>query len=408
MRTMSVSLSDIQEARDRISDKAVVRETPIETSRSLEEETGAEIRFKMEHLQKTGSFKTRGAYNKLKRITDSGCEATETIAASAGNHAQGVAFAATKTGLSSTIVMPKNAPQAKIDATADYGADVKLHGHDFQEAMDHAQSIADDDAIFVHAYDDEDIVAGQGTVGLEILEQVPEVDTVIVPVGGGGLIGGIATAVGELSPKTRIVGVQAHGAATVPESLQKGEPCAIDEVRTIADGIATGGISRLTYELIDEYVDEIVTVSETEIAGSLLFLLERTKQMVEGAGATTVAAVRSEKLDVRGETVVPLLSGGNLSMTDLQTVLTHGLTYRGQLIRLRVHIVDEPGKMNQISEMIANHGANIRDVRHERSVNDLNVGEAYLHFRITTSGTAHSDRIVDSIRSLGYSVTRVS
>lgn len=404
---MSISLSDIQKARNRIEDEEVVRQTPIETSRTLSKATGAEIRLKMEHLQRTGSFKTRGALNKLIQVTKSDHEITRAIAASAGNHAQGVALAATKTGLDSTIIMPKNAPQAKIDATTGYGANVKLHGHNFQQAMNHAQSITDDGAIFVHAYDDEDIVAGQGTLGLEILEQVPNVDTVIVPIGGGGLISGIAVAIGELSPETRIIGVQAEGAATVPQSLQKGNPEAIEEVQTIADGIATGGISQLTYGIIEQYVDEIYTVSDTEIAKSLLYLLERTKQMVEGAGATSVAAVRSDRLKIHGETVVPILSGGNLSMTDLQTVLTHGLTYRGQLIRLQVRIIDKPGQMSHISKIIADHGANIRDVSHERSVDELNVGEAYLQFRIETSGPNQSDRIVESIRNADYTVVRV-
>ncbi|WP_157533118.1 pyridoxal-phosphate dependent enzyme, partial [Haloferax profundi] len=229
-----------------------------------------------------------------------------------------------------------------------------------------------------------------------------------VPIGGGGLISGIATAVGELSPETRIVGVQATGAATVPQSLKKGSPKDVDDVQTIADGIATGGISELTYEHIDEYVDEVVTVTDTQIAESILYMLERTKQMVEGAGATSIAAVRSDQLHVEGETVVPLLCGGNLSMTDLQTVLTHGLTYRKQLVQLRVHIIDEPGKMEEISDIIADHGANIRDVRHERSVESLCVGEAYLDLRIETSGPNQTDRIIGSLRSGGYDVQNIS
>ncbi|AGB40019.1 threonine ammonia-lyase [Natronococcus occultus] len=405
-QTTSVSISDIERARERLDD-AVVQQTPIETSRSLHEETGAEVRLKMEHLQRTGSFKTRGAYNKLVQI-GSESEISRAIAASAGNHAQGVALAATKIGLDSTIVMPRNAPQAKIDATAEYGADVELHGHDFQAAMKHAESLAGEETVFVHAYDDPDIVAGQGTLGFEILEQVPDVDTVIVPVGGGGLLSGIATVIGERAPETRIVGVQASGAATLPKSLQKGRPQESENVQTIADGIATGGLSQLTYDCIETYVDKVITVSDTEIAESLLFTLERTKQMVEGAGATTIAALRSDQLTVDGETVVPVLSGGNLSMTDLQTILTHGLTARGQLVRFRVHIVDEPGRLEQISEIVADHGANVRNVRHERSVENLDVGEAYLYFRIETSGTEQTDRILETIRNAGYSVTRIN
>ncbi|MDT3437148.1 threonine ammonia-lyase [Haloarcula sp. 1CSR25-25] len=405
---MSVSVSDIREAAANLDDESVVRQTPIETCRSLSTETGASVRLKMEHLQRTGSFKTRGAYNKLKNATAGECSVTHAVAASAGNHAQGVALAATKTGLDATIVMPKNAPQTKIDATAGYGADVELHGYSFQEAMAHAKSLVKDDSLFVHAYDDPEIVAGQGTLGLEILDQVPDVDMVIVPIGGGGLIGGIATAIGEISPDVQIVGVQATGAATVPQSLQKGEPKTVEEVQTIADGIATGGISELTYGLIDTYVDEVVTVTDTEIAENILFMLERTKQMIEGAGATSIAAMRSDDLDVDGKTVVPLLCGGNLSMTDLQTVITHGLTYRQQLVMLRVHIVDEPGRMEHISDVIADLGANIRDVRHERSVEQLRVGEAYLDFRIETSGPNQTERVLDAIDEAGYDVEKIS
>ncbi|MHC3437449.1 threonine ammonia-lyase [Natrialbaceae archaeon A-gly3] len=404
---MTVTLTDIEQARAQLDDKSVVQQTPVDTSRSLEVETGAAVHLKMEHLQRTGSFKVRGAYNKLRRVAESDCDATRAVAASAGNHAQGVALAATKTGLESTIVMPKSASQAKIDATAGYGATVELHGYDFRDAMTYAKSIVDDDSLFVHAYDDPEIVAGQGTLGLEILEQVPDVQTVVVPIGGGGLISGIATAIGEQSPETRVIGVQAEGAATVPQSLDKGHPQSVETVQTIADGIATGGISRLTYELIDEYVDEIVTVSDTEISEAILFLLERTKQMVEAAGATSVAAICSDEVDVEGETVVPVLSGGNLGLTDLQTVLTHGLTYRDQLVRLRVRITDEPGKMAHISETIASHDVNIRDVKHDRSVKELNVGDAYLDFRIETNGVDQTNRVIESLRAEGYTVARV-
>lgn len=405
---MNVSLSEIQKAKRNLNDESVVRQTPIRTSRSLEEETDAVVRLKMEHLQRTGSFKTRGAYNKLKSAIEGNRSVTRVVAASAGNHAQGVALAAAKTGLDATIVMPKNAPQTKIDATAGYGANVELHGHTFQEAMGHAKSITGDQTLFVHAYDDPEIVAGQGTIGIEILDQVPDVDTVVVPIGGGGLIAGTATAIGELSPETRIIGVQVTGAATVPQSLQKGAPQTIEDVHTIADGIATGGISELTYNQIETYVDEVVTVNDTQVAESILFLLERTKQMIEGAGATSIAAIRSDDLDVTGEVVVPVLSGGNLSMTDLQTVLTHGLTYRNQLVHLRVHIIDEPGEMENISNVIANHGANIRDVRHVRSAEDLCVGEAYLDFRVETSGPNQTNRIVESVRDSGYEIQKNS
>jgi threonine dehydratase len=305
--------------------------------------------------------------------------------------------------------MPKTAPQAKIDATRGYGGTVELVGQDFQDAMTYAQSEAEEsDAEFVHAYDDPHIVAGQGTLGIEMYEDCPDLDTVVVPIGGGGLISGIATALGELSPDTKVVGVQAEGASTVHESLDKGIPVTLDEVDTIADGIATGGISDLTLDLIEAHVDQVVTVSDTEIAKAILLLLERAKQVVEGAAAASVAAVLSPDLDVRGETVMPLLCGGNLDMTMLQTVLVHALTDRKQILRLRVRIDDGPGKMTDLSGTIADHGANIHDVRHDRAVEDLSVGDAYLVFKIETSGAEHAQSIIEAIEADGYTVEDIN
>lgn len=400
----TVEFADIEAARDRIDDESVVKHTPVERSTSLGELTGSDVFLKMEHLQWTGSFKTRGAYNKIAQLAAAG-ETERVVAASAGNHAQGVALAATTLGVDSTIVMPTAAPQAKVDATRGYGATVELVGQDFQEAMDHAQGLVDDDATaFVHAYDDPAIVAGQGTLGIEMCEDCADVDTVVVPIGGGGLISGIATAFSELSPDTRVVGVQAEGASTVPNSLDKGIPETLDSVDTIADGIATGGISELTLSLIDEYVDEVVTVTDGEIARAVLLLLERAKQVVEGAGAASVAAILSEDLDIEGETVLTLLCGGNLDMTMLQTVLVHALTDREQILRLRVRITDRPGEMGTISSLVADHDANIQHVRHDRSVPELDVGEAYLVFEIETSGAGHARNVIQSIRDHGYEV----
>ncbi|WP_256684411.1 threonine ammonia-lyase [Halococcus qingdaonensis] len=400
----SVTFADIEAARERLDDESVVKRTPVERSTSLGELTDSEVHLKMEHLQWTGSFKTRGAYNKIAQLVEDG-GTDRVVAASAGNHAQGVALAATTLGIDATIVMPKAAPQAKVDATRGYGARVELVGQDFQAAMDHAQGLVDDEATaFVHAYDDPAIVAGQGTLGIEMYEDC-NVDTVIVPIGGGGLISGIATAMNKLSPGTRVVGVQAEGAATVPDSLDKGIPVTLDSVNTIADGIATGGISELTLSLIEEHVDEIVTVTDGEIARAVLLLMERAKQVVEGAGAASVAALLSEDLDVEGETVFALLCGGNLDMTMLRTVLIHALTDREQILRLRVRITDRPGEMNTISSIIGGHGANIRSVRHDRSVPELDVGEAYLVFEIETSGTGHARTVIRSIRDRGYEVS---
>ena len=404
---LPVTYADIEQARERLDDETVVKRTPVERSSSLDEFVDGEVYLKMEHLQWTGSFKTRGAYNKIRTAVADGAD--EFVAASAGNHAQGVALAATTCGAESTVFMPENAPQAKIEATREYGATVELVGQDFQEAMAHAQAVVDEtDARFVHAYDDVDIIAGQGTLGIEMYHDLPSADTIVVPIGGGGLISGVSTAIKHLSPETRVVGVQATGAETVHESLDKGFPVTLEEVNTIADGIATGGIADTTLKIIEANVDEIVTVTDTEIARAILLLMERAKQVVEGSGAASVAAILSDDLDVSGETVMPLLCGGNLDMTQLRTLLIYALAARKQIIRIRVRIDDHPGQLRNISGVIADRDANIQDVRHDRSVDDLDVGEAYLVFDVETSGEEHAADIVDDIEKAGYEVDVVN
>jgi threonine dehydratase len=404
---LPVTYADIERARERLQDDTVVKQTPVERSSSLDEFVGGEVYLKMEHLQWTGSFKTRGAYNKIRQDVDRGVD--EFVAASAGNHAQGVALAASTCGADSTIYMPENAPQTKVEATRGYGATVELVGKDFQETMQRAQeAVEGTDAEFVHAYDDLDIIAGQGTLGTEMYHDHPDVDTVVVPIGGGGLMSGVSTALKHLSPETRIVGVQATGAETMHKSLDKGMPVTLDEVDTIADGIATGGISETTLRMMQENVDEVVTVTDTEIARAILLLMERAKQVVEGAGAASVAALISDELDVTGETVMPLLCGGNLDMTQLRELLIHAMTERQQMLSLRVRIDDHPGVMEEISGIIADQGANIHDVRHERSVDDLDIGEAYLVFNVETSGADHARAIVDAIRAADYPVEDIA
>ncbi len=404
-----VDYGDVEAAIDRLDDPSVVKETPVERSTTLEDRTGAEeVLLKMEHLQWTGSFKPRGAYNKIAQRLAEG-DLDQVVAASAGNHAQGVALAATNLGVESTIVMPKAAPQAKVEATRGYGASVELVGRDFQAAQQFARELVrETDAEFVHAFDDPAIVAGQGTLGVEMARDAPDVDTVVVPIGGGGLISGIATAFAEHSPETRIVGVQAEGAATVADSLDKGHPVTLESVDTIADGIATGGVSELTLSIIDRRVDDVVSVTNGQIADAILLLMERAKQVVEGAGAASVAAVVGEDLDVSGESVMPLLCGGNLDMTMLRTVLIHALTRREQILRVRVRIRDEPGKMEHLAGLVGEHGANIHAVRHDRAIDDLDVGEAYLVFEIETTGADQAAGIVDTMDSEGYEVDVVN
>ncbi|WP_418283966.1 threonine ammonia-lyase [Halorubrum sp. DTA46] len=411
----SVTIADIEAAADRLDAAAIVQRTAVERSRSLSERCGADVHLKMEHLQRTGSFKTRGAYNAISLAVDGsgpGSEEPEidhVVAASAGNHAQGVALAAAGAGIDATIVMPESAPAAKIEATRGYGAEVVLRGNAFPEAMAHAQTLIDDPGTrFVHAFDDPDVVAGQGTLGLELLDQLPAVDTVLVPVGGGGLAGGVATAIKARSPETRVVGVQTDGASTLSESLAAGELVTREEPDTIADGIATGGLSDLTFGLLEAHLDDVVVVSDDDVAAAILLLLERAKQMVEGAGATAAAALLDDAivddLDLAGETVVPLLCGGNIDVTTLKEVVTHALVERHQLIELAVRIDDTPGTMGEIATLIGAERANIRTVRHERSRPDLPVGDADLVFEVETNGPAHVDRVLKAVREAGYPV----
>ncbi|AEN06295.1 threonine ammonia-lyase [Halolamina sp.] len=404
---MTVSLADIREADRRIEQAAGIRRTPIEYSETLGERIGAEVALKLEHFQKTGSFKPRGAYNKISQVADAG-EAERVVAASAGNHAQGVAYAATERGLESLIVMPETAPQAKIDATRGYGATVELQGETFAEAMAVAQAKADEPGTaFVHAYDDPAVIAGQGTLGLEILEQVSDVDTVVAPIGGGGLISGISIAMTAAESDVRVVGVQAEKAATIPQSLQKGYPVENETPDTIADGIATGSVSQRTYDIIEQHVDEVVTVSETEIAEATLWLLERTKQMVEGAAATSVAALHNDELNFEG-TVVPVLCGGNIDIATLQNVLTRALVDRRQFVTIRVRIDDRPGVLGELAQLIGKHDTNIRNVRHDRSEQGLPVGKADIVIRATTPGEAAIERVIEEISEAGYLVRDVT
>ncbi|ERH13553.1 MAG: threonine dehydratase, partial [halophilic archaeon J07HB67] len=335
---MTVTLADVEAARERLAAVPQIEETPVVESGTLGETVGADVRLKFEHLQKTGSFKPRGAYNTVANLVESDRAVDRVVAASAGNHAQGVAFAATELGVDATVVMPETAPQTKIDATRGYGAEVELVGETFGAAVTAAREFADEpQTAFVHAYDDPAVVAGQGTLGLELLDQVPALDTVVVPVGGGGLIGGVATALRGRGSDARIVGVQAEGAATLPQSLAAGHPVDDDDPDTIADGIATGNVASLTYEIVAEHVDRVVTVSDTEIASATLWLLERSKQLVEGAAATTVATLQSGAVETTAdETVVPLLCGGNVDTATLQDVLTRALVDRNQFVTLRV------------------------------------------------------------------------
>jgi threonine dehydratase len=401
-----LELADVTAARDRVAETA--RETPLEYSNTFSERTGADVRLKLENFQRTGSFKIRGATNKIAQLGDDERSAG-VVTASAGNHAQGVALAATKAGVDSTIVMPEYAPISKLNATREYGAEVVLHGIDYDAAAERAHEIErEEDRTYVHAFDDPDVMAGQGTIGLEVVEQCPDVDTVVVPIGGGGLIAGVATAV-TARTDARVVGVQAEGASSVAESLEKGERVERESVDTIADGIATRTAGERTLEVIRERVDEVVTVSDAEIADTLTSLLERSKVLVEGAGAVPVAAVLEERFEYEdGETVVPLLSGGNMDLTVLTTVVTRGLVERGRFLRIRTVLKDRPGALLELAELLAENRTNIHAIEHDRASKDIAMNAAEVELDLETRGPEHVLELLDALEDAGYEVEVLS
>jgi threonine dehydratase len=397
-----LSLSDIEAARERI--EAVARRTPLDESATFSQLTGADVRLKLENQQRTGAFKIRGATNRIATLGESEREAG-VVTASAGNHAQGVAFAATRAGVDSLVVMPEYAPISKIEATERYGAEVLLYGEDYDEAQARAHEIEREEGLtYIHAFNDERVIAGQGTIGLEIVEDCPTVETVVVPIGGGGLIAGIATAVTELTD-ARIVGVQAEGADSVAESLAKGRLYRRDSVDTIADGIATRSVGEIPFEIIRERVDEVVTVSDSQIAVALTRLLERSKTLAEGAGAVPVAAVMFDRFDYEsGETVVPVIGGGNIDMNTLTTVILRGLVETGRYLKIRTELKDRPGALQDLVTVISDHRANIYAIQHDRTSRDIAVNAAEVEIDLETRGDDHVTELLAALRDHGYEV----
>ncbi|MGM0604078.1 MAG: threonine ammonia-lyase [Halobacteriota archaeon] len=398
-----LSLSDVEAARERIGD--VARRTPMTYSYTFSEQTGADVHLKLENFQRTGAFKIRGAMNRITTLSDEE-KAAGVVTASAGNHAQGVALAATRSGVDSTIVMPQHAPISKVKATKRYGATVVLHGADYNDAQAKAHEIErEEDRTYVHAFDDEYVMAGQGTIGLEILEQCPDVETVIVPIGGGGLISGIATAIKARSPDTRVIGVQAAGASSVATSLQKGSIHELEEVDTIADGIATRSIGQLPFEVIRERVDEVVTVSDEEIALALTLLLEREKALVEGAGAVALAALLSGRVDyAEGETIVPALCGGNIDMNVLTTIIVRGLMQMGRYLKIRTVLKDRPGALQGLLDIIAEQQANIYAIHHDRTSRRIGMSDTEVEIELETRGETHIAELIATMEANGYLV----
>jgi threonine dehydratase len=400
-----VRLADVRAARELLT--GVVAQTPMAGARALSAHSGGPVWFKCENLQRTGSFKIRGAYTRLARL-DPEQRARGVVAASAGNHAQGVALAAQMLGIRATVYMPERAAIPKVGATRGYGAEVRLVGETIDGSIAAATEFAErTGAVFVHPFDHPDVIAGQGTVGLEILEQVPDVRTVLVCTGGGGLLGGIAAAVKEQRPDVTLVGVQAEGAAAWPPSLAAGAPQPLASMRTIADGIAVGRPGDVTFPQVSALVDEIVTVDEDALSRALLHCLERAKLLVEPAGAAAVAAL----LEHPGRFATPavaVLSGGNVDPLVLLHVIQHGMAAAARYLSLRVRVGDRPGALAELLALVGSLGANVLDVAHSRISGALALGDVDVALTLETRGPEHCAEVVDALRAAGHAVVDVA
>ncbi|MFB9907249.1 threonine ammonia-lyase [Allokutzneria oryzae] len=398
-----VSLDRIHAAQKLLA--GVVRHTPLERSGVLERLHGTPVYLKCENLQRTGSFKLRGAYVRIHGLSEEQ-RSRGVVAASAGNHAQGVALAASLLGCQATVYMPTGAPLPKLAATRSYGAEVHLHGATVDEALVEAKLFAEKTgAEFIHPFDHADVIAGQGTIGLEILEQLPEVRTILVGCGGGGLVGGVAAAVKAVKPDCRVIGVQAEQAATWPQSLANGAPTKLAEMHTIADGIAVGIPGEVTFAHVSELVDDILTVSEESLSRALLMCLERQKLVVEPAGAAAMAAVLDHPGRFPGPVAV-VLSGGNVDPLLLLHVIQHGLNAAGRYLSLRVRVPDRPGSLGALLTRIGALGANVLDVEHTRVSGALALGEVVVALNLETRGAEHCQQVVTTLRQVGYTVSR--
>jgi threonine dehydratase len=396
------TLDEIEAARETLRGVSIY--TPMEGARWLSKLAGGPVRMKAENLQRTGSFKIRGAYLRMSRLSAEE-KAAGVVAASAGNHAQGVALAAQMLGIDATVFMPEGAAIPKENATRGYGADVRTHGVSIDEALVAARAFsAETGAVLIHPFDHLDIVTGQGTCGLEIVEQCPDVRTVLVPCGGGGFLAGIATAVKAVRPQARVVGVQAAGAAAYVDSLAQGRPVALTSMVTIADGIAVGCPGQVPFTAIQEHVDDFVTVSEDSLSRALLMLLERAKLVVEPAGAAAVAAMLDDPSAFETPAVV-VLSGGNVDPLLLMRVIRQGLAAAGRYLYFRARIPDAPGGLARMLDELADLQANVLDVVHERTSAQLHLDEVEVQLQVETRGPDHAKRVLQRLRDCGYPVT---
>jgi threonine dehydratase len=402
----ALGLQDIVEASKRLNGS--VYRTPCARSETLSRQTGQNIYLKLENLQMTGSFKERGALNKIATLTpEEGARGV--VAASAGNHAQGVAYHATRRGIRAIIVMPLTTPLVKVQATRGFGAEVVLHGANYDEAYEEAKRIcAAQDMTFVHPFDDPLVIAGQGTIALEMLEQMDNLEAVVVPIGGGGLIGGIACALKESRPDIRVIGVQTARLPSMQQAVREGHPVTIAPSTTIADGIAVRRAGTVTFPLIQKYVDEIVTVEEDEIASAILTLLEREKTLAEGAGATALAALLQGRTSLpKGMHTGVLVCGGNIDVTLLSRIIERGLVQDGRLIRLRIHLLDKPGALRDLTELIALHRANIVDTLYNRAYYGVNLGDTAIDITMETRGREQVQELLAALDAEGYKYTQV-
>ena len=393
-----LTIDKVYEAQNEL--KGVARKTDVIPAPNLCQ--GLDLYLKTENLQITGSFKVRGAYYKMSRLTAEE-KARGVVACSAGNHAQGVALAAQKNGIKAVICLPDGAPISKVEATKSYGAEVCLVQGVYDDAYNHALTLRDEKGYtFLHPFNDEDVIAGQGTIGLELLEQLPDLDTVIVPVGGGGLVSGIAYTLKTLNPKVKVYGVEAAGAASMKTAIENGNLDGLKGVSTFADGIAVKKAGELTYELCKKYVDDIVTVSDDEISAAILALMEKHKLVTEGAGAVAVAAAMFGKIDLKGKKTVCLLSGGNIDVTILSRVIDRGLLMAGRSCHLTLELVDKPGQLQSVSSIIASLGGNVTEVIHDRSSTGTDVNGCFLRVSLETRDFAHVQEIKSALSAAGF------
>jgi threonine dehydratase len=406
MTAPMITLDDILAARERIGD--AVYTSPCTRSEMLSRMTGQSVFLKLENLQMTGSFKERGALSKISTLTaEQGGRGV--VAASAGNHAQGVAYHATQRGIRAVIVMPLTTPLVKVTATRGFGAEVVLHGANYDEACVEATRLCEAEGMtFIHPFDDPLVMAGQGTIGLELLEQIEGLEAVVVPIGGGGLIGGIACAVKESRPGVRVIGVQTSRLPSMREAVAAHRPVTLEPATTIADGIAVRRAGDVTFPVVERYVDEIVTVDEDEIASAILTLLEREKTLAEGAGATALAAMLQRRTSLApGTKTAVLVCGGNIDVTLLSRIIERGLVQDGRLIRLRIHLLDKPGALTELTTLIASHRVNIVDTLYNRAYYGVNLGDTAIDITMETRGREQVEELLLAMSEAGYRYSRV-